>query len=169
MSLWIPESKLETAKQWLTGSGKLRTAENAPYWNARVTGATYAPRDFEGGYDAAITFQLSPFRYIASDSVTLTGASYLSNPESVFSEPLMTITGSGEASITIGSQMLYLHGFPEGGQLIINTERQECYWGDTTYNNLMEGAFPVLEPGTVAVSWTGGITQITVDRRLRRI
>lgn len=171
VAAWIPCETEQAARRWLVGQGALRFGSaTAPYWDARITGVNFVPRNLSFGYDVTITFTASPFRHVASEPVTITASGQLiENFEYVYSEPIMTIEGNGEARLTIGEQVLMIHSFPDSGRMVIDTAMQECYWDSTPCNALIEGALPVLMPGDNAVAWEGGITKITIDRRLRRI
>ena len=52
---------------------------------------------------------MHPFRYLNNDAVvTLTGNGTVNNPGTVYSEPVITIEGNGDVSLTIGKQTMQL-------------------------------------------------------------
>ena len=83
------------------------------------------------------------------------------NPTGIQARPLITITGSGDITLLVGTQMIELEGI-EGG-IILDSELQEAYWNDTLKNSCMTGEFPLLGEGNTAISWTGGtVAQVKV-------
>lgn len=167
-----PRANLNAVRLWLTGEGLLwldRTSNL--HYKARVNGAVdFAPFTFGDGYQASIPFECDPFRYLdAYDEITVTqnGIS-IQNPYAVFSEPKITIWGSGDAEFTIGGTTFAIENIVNG--MILDTELQEAYQGTTLYNERMEGAFPVLSPGFNVISWEGGtIARIVIDPRWRTL
>lgn len=55
------------------------------------------------------------------------------------------------------------------GGIIIDSVLQEAYQGSTLMNDHMNGEFPVLKPGSNAISWTGTVTQIVVKPNWRML
>ena len=56
-----------------------------------------------------IKLKMHPFRYLNNDAVvTLTGNGTVNNPGTVYSEPVITIEGNGDVSLTIGKQTIQL-------------------------------------------------------------
>lgn len=56
-----------------------------------------------------IKLKMHPFRYLNNDAVvTLTGNGTVNNPGTVYSEPVITIEGNGDVSLTIGKQTMQL-------------------------------------------------------------
>ena len=86
------------------------------------------------------------------------------NPTGIQARPLITITGSGDITLLIGTQIIQLSGIEDG--IVLDSELQEVYWNDTLKNSCMTGEFPVLGEGNTAVSWTGGsISEVRVTPR----
>ena len=48
------------------------------------------------------------------------------------------------------------------GSIGIDSVLQEAYQGITLMNDHMNGEFPVLKPGTNAISWNGTVTKVVV-------
>ena len=107
-------------------------------------------------------------RYLPSDTVTYPSSPYtLGNPYKAYEEPLIDVKGSGDISLTVGGTACTLTGI--SGTITLDTELQECYQGNTLKNDIMTGAFPVLAPGSNAVSYTGSVTALKINPRWRTI
>ena len=97
---------------------------------------------------------------------TLTGStSLLINPGSVYSEPTITVYGSGEITLMVGTQIVELTDIEDS--ITLNTSLMEAYKGDLGMNSCMSGEFPVLKPGANAISWSGNVTKVEVQPNWR--
>lgn len=164
-----PTAVLSSVAGWLSGEGNLTFGTDTAYWAARVTGEThFAPCTFNDGWQTTVAFACNPLRYVPSDAVTITSSPYtLANPYTAYAEPLIEITGSGDISLTVGGTTCTLTGI--SGTITLDTELQECYQGNALKNDIMTGAFPVLAPGSNAVSYTGSVTTLKINPRWRTI
>ena len=78
----------------------------------------------------------------------------------MYSEPILTVTGSGNITLMVGMTIVELEGI--SGSIVIDSVLQEAYQGNTLMNDHMNGEFPVLKPGANAISWTGTVTKVAV-------
>ena len=61
----------------------------------------------------------------------------------------------------VGTQIVEFNVTSNG--IIIDSELKEAYWGSTLKNSQMTGDFPVLPPGSTAISWSGGtVTEVVI-------
>ncbi len=75
--------------------------------------------------------------------------------------PTITLTGSGDVTLTVGDQVIELTDI--GPEIVIDGDLMECYQGDELANDKMSGDFPVINPGeTVDISWTGSVTAVEI-------
>ena len=75
--------------------------------------------------------------------------------------PTITITGSGNVSLMVGTNEIELTDISPS--IVIDGDLMKCYKGGELTNDKMTGDFPVINPGeTVSVSWTGSITNIEI-------
>ena len=75
--------------------------------------------------------------------------------------PTITLTGTGDVTLTIGEQEIELTDI--GPAITIDGSLMECYQGDTAANGKMAGDFPViLSNKTISISWTGSVTEIEI-------
>ena len=100
------------------------------------------------------------------ESVTLTAStSTITNPGSVYSEPVITVYGSGDITLMVGTDIVELEGI--SGSITLDSQIHEAYSGTTGMNSAMSGEFPILKPGMNAISWTGNVTKIEVKPNWR--
>ena len=89
----------------------------------------------------------------------------MTNPGSVYSEPLMTVYGSGDITLMVGMTVIELTGI--SGSIILDSVLKEAYKGTTLMNEHMTGDFPVLKPSMNAISWSGTVTRVVIQPNWR--
>ena len=89
----------------------------------------------------------------------------ITNPGSVYSEPILTVYGSGNITLMVGTTIMELSDISES--IVIDSVLQEAYLGNTLMNDHMNGEFPVLKPGVNAISWTGTVISVVVKPNWR--
>ena len=155
---------------WLRGSGTV-TFANRPggFYHARVVNQIPFEKILRGNphRSFAVNFRCKPFWYAdAEDPVTLTqSGTFVSNPGSVYSEPVITVYGSGSITLMVGMIIVELEGI--SGSITLDSQLQEAYSGVTSLNSAMSGDFPKLLPGNNAVSWTGNVTKVDIQPNWR--
>ena len=75
-------------------------------------------------------------------------------------EPVVQVTLSGDAEITIGGYLFALTGLT--GTVIIDTPKLECYQDYASKNGNMSGDYPIIPTAGAYVSWTGGVSKIVI-------
>lgn len=84
------------------------------------------------------------------------------------SRPIMTITGTGTVEISVNGMAVFTYTFPEGeNQVVIDSEKEDAYLGSVLKNRNMNGEFPVLQPGTNKIEWTGDVERIEIEPKSR--
>ena len=165
---------------WLSGSGDLILGDEPTRSIHASASAQIKNTRFrcDGCYDSLqVSFDCQPFRYHveqtegANDIILTSSPATVSNPGTHKSAPRLTIEGTGDAVLTIGTQILEATDL--AGGVIVDTELCECFdLTETALRNdrvtLMDDKFPVLHPGANIISWTGdGVTKITITPRWR--
>ena len=157
---------------WLKGSGTVTFANRTGgYYKARIANQIPFEKVLRGNPHCsfAVNFRCYPFWYqdnIADVTITTSGST-ITNPGSVYSEPIITVTGSGDITLMIGTTIVELTDVSQS--IVINSALKEAYKGNTLMNDHMSGDFPVLKPGLNAISWTGTVTQVTVKPNWRSL
>ena len=165
---------------WLSGSGDLILGDE-PTRSIRASATAQIKNTrfrCDGCYDSLqVSFDCQPFRYHveqtegANDIILPASPATVSNPGTHKSAPRLTIEGTGDAVLTIGTQILEVTDL--AGGVIVDAELCECFdLTETALRNervtLMDDSFPVLHPGANIISWTGdGVTKITITPRWR--
>ena len=162
---------LETLAAWLQGTDWL-TLSNRPNrrFRARLTDAVTLSPLMEGFDDRifALSFWADPFAYEAVPTVyTKTAAFSMTNPGSVFAEPLIELTATGDITLTIGDKTLAIADVP--GSVIIDVAGGLIYSGATNLSGSAESDdWPLTLPtGETAVSWGGSVTQVKIQPNWR--
>lgn len=157
---------------WLRGSGTVTFANRqGGFYYARVVNQISFEKILRGNphRSFAVNFRCHPFFYLADveDVVINTSGTLLTNPGSVFSEPVVSVTMSGNAQITIGATYFELTGI--NGTVVVDTPLMETYLNYTSYNSHMSGDYPKLLTGNNIISWTGNVHHITIQPNWRTL
>ena len=115
----------------------------------------------------AVNFRCKPFWYQENvPEITLTtSGTFVTNPGSVYSQPVITVYGSGEITLMVGMTIVELDGITDS--ITLDTPLMEAYQGVNSMNSNMSGDFPTLAPGANAVSWTGNVTKVVIQPNWR--
>ena len=155
---------------WLKGSGTV-TFANRPggFYYARVTNQIPFEKILRGNphRSFSVNFRCKQFWYQTGvQNVTITASgSTITNPGTVYSEPVITVNGSGDITLMVGTRIIELTGITSS--ITIDSVLQEAYNGTSDMNAHMSGEFPILKPGMNAISWNGNVTSIVVQPNWR--
>ena len=155
---------------WLKGKGTVTFANRTGgHYNARIANQIPFEKVLRGNPHCsfAVNFRCFPFWYKdnVSDVTITTSGSTITNPGSVYSEPLITLTGSGDITLMVGTTIVELTGITSG--IVLDCALKEAYKGTALMNNHMSGDFPILKPGLNAISWSGNVTSVVISPRWR--
>lgn len=112
-----------------------------------------------------INITFDPFEYIDVDLITMTAADSLNNPGTYFADPVITVYGTGNLSITVNGQRTELKSV--SGHITLDCDLQETHKNGSSLNSFMVGKFPRFEVGQNTISWTGTVTQVEIEPRWR--
>lgn len=123
--------------------------------------------------EAQIIWECEPYAYHTDAqeiTVTSSGTNVI-NPGTAEARPLIEITGSGQAELMIGGEIIQLDEV--GGTIYLDCEAEEAYAMDgqirINKNGVMTGDFQTLSPGSNMIAWTGSVTQLRLTPRWRDI
>ena len=161
---------------WLRGSGTVTFANrDGGFYYARVVNQIPFEKILRGNPHRtfAVNFRCKPFWYEADVPVkniqpasgSTSGYVTLQNPGNVPSEPIITVTGTGEITLIVDMTIVELSDV--NGEIVIDSVLQEAYSGTESMNNCMSGDFPTLPPGNSTISWTGNVTYLKVEPNWR--
>ena len=163
-------SRLPEICAWLCGAGKLQLAARpGGFYHARVANQIEFSKILRNHENRAFTinFRCQPFWYqedVPEITVTTSGT-FVTNPGSVYSEPVITVYGSGEITLVVGMTIVELDGITDS--ISLDTPLMEAYQGVTSMNGCMSGDFPTLLPGSNAISWTGNVSKVVIQPNWR--
>ena len=161
---------IRTIASYLKGGGKVAFA-NRPggFYYARIVNQIPFEKILRGNPHRSFTvnFRCQPFWYQENvpEITATTSGTFVTNPGSVNSEPVITVYGSGEITIMVGMTIVELDGITDS--ITLDTQLMEAYKGVTSMNGCMSGDFPTLQPGQNSISWTGNVTKVVVQPNWR--
>ncbi len=163
-------SRIPEICTWLRGSGKIVFANRqGGFYEGRVVNQIPFEKILRGNPHLrfAVNFRCKPFWYqenVPEINVTNSGT-FITNSGSVYSEPVITVYGSGEITLMVGMTIVELDGIMDC--ITLDSPLMEAYKGATSMNGCMSGDFPTLLPGQNAISWTGNVTKIVIQPNWR--
>ncbi len=161
----VPDmSRIDEIAAYLKGSGTVTFANRqGGFYYARIVNQIPFAKILRGNPHRSFTvnFRCKPFWYQAGvEDIALTASGTVTNPGSVYSEPVITVNGTGDITLMVGAQIVELEGID--GHITLDSAMQEAYSGTTLMNDKMSGDFPVLKPGLNGISWTGDVTNVVI-------
>lgn len=112
-----------------------------------------------------ISFSCKPQRFLNSgkEAKSFAAPDKLHNPTAYRSKPEITVYGSGSGTLQINGAEISLANLSE--YIVLDSDLQDAYKGTLNENAKMTGDFPELLPGSNIISWTGGITGVSIIPR----
>lgn len=112
-------------------------------------------------------FVCEPFNYLKEglEIITLTQPTSIFNLGTYKSEPIVTVYGTGNLTLTIISNNITLTNVQD--YITINSVLKDCYKDNILCNFKMNGHFPVLLQGENTINWQGNIKKIELMPNLR--
>ena len=164
-------SRIPEIAAWLRGSGTVTFANRqGGFYHARVVNQIPFEKILRGNphRSFAINFRCKPFWYLSDVGlITLTtSGTFITNPGSVASEPVITVYGYGEITLMVGMTITELE---ITDKITLDTPLMEAYSGSTSMNSCMSGDFPSLLPGKNAVSWSGNVSRVEIQTNWRSL
>lgn len=129
---------------------------------------------FEGNHDIEnilnkgaklrIEFTCKPERWLKEGEVpiVMSSSGSLRNPTGRTAKPLITVRGSSSGVLRVGSYTLNLTNC---NGIVLDCDYEDAYKNGTNMNNTVTGDFPKLPEGVTNITWSGGITGLTVVPR----
>lgn len=116
---------------------------------------------------ATIEFNCRPQRFLRAgdQTVELSQDKTLLNPTAFTALPLITISGTGAGTLTVGDVTVTINSMPRG-IVVLDSDTQNAYYGAFNLNSTISAPeFPTLPAGESPVRWTGGITSVKIKPR----
>jgi phage-related protein len=119
---------------------------------------------------ATIRFSCRPERFLTSGMTATryaTSGQTVTNPTDRDAKPFVMIAGSGAGTVTINGTTLTISEITD--YLYADSDSQNCFRNLSENRNnvvtLTSGSFPVLSPGDNTITFTGGVTAVTITPR----
>lgn len=152
--------------EWLMVKGYQRLEDS--YWSdtfrlACYKGGTSIENVLNRFGRATIEFDCKPQRYYKSGDLPLIleNGQQLANSSPFTAKPLLHISGSGSGTVSDGTNTLTL---TDCDDITVDCDIMQIYQGTTNKNNVGAGAFLALGKEST-ITWTGGITAVTLTPR----
>lgn len=163
-------ANVSAAEKWLRGSGYVEfCCQSGKKQQARVINSVEFTKHSRNSswWEGDVQFYCYPLKEDTTSTPVEVASSgtTVNNPGDVVSRPLITVTGSGNVTITIGGKTISITGLSSGWK--IDSDLQWVLDGTTPKQGVYTGDFPVFNPGNNTVAWTGSITKLTIDGRWR--
>lgn len=193
--LWLPENTydrvlvnlnlftaddadIDAVCAWLSGEGKLIFGdEPARAYHARITKQFNRSHQNARFYNQNMTpvFDCEPFRYEANPGAAIEimqSGTAITNSGTVEAAPLIKVEGSGDGTLMIGSSTMLFDDITEA--VYVDCDAKMAYTGEGTTasprvlaTQHVTGEWITIAPGKHFVSFTGGITKVTITPRWR--
>ena len=169
---WIENTnRLDEIAAWLRGSGAVTFANRqGGFYYARIVNQIPFEKILRGKPNRtfAVVFRCQPFFQLEANDITITkSGAFVANPGRIASEPVIRVTLSGDAEITIGGYLFELTGVT--GTVTIDTPKLECYQNYESKNGNMSGDYPKIPAAGAYVNWTGLVSKIVITPNFRTL
>lgn len=157
---------------WLRGTGNVVFGTDPDRYCKATVLDQLAFVDEKPGNSLIVAFACQPYRYIHPSPPTQTftaSPGSINNPGTAEAEPIITVVGSGDITLTIGSKSVTVTGL--ASSITIDVPAGRAYNGTTALDSTVSrDAFPLtIPPGISAVSWTGTVTSVSIQPNWRYI
>lgn len=166
----IKRARLDEITAWLVGSGEMAfSTEPDKVYRVTITNKISIAQMMRVFQKFQVILDTQPFKYsvnAAGDALELTAPTTIRNSGTVYSEPLITVYGSGDITLNINGADFPLYGVQES--ITIDSEMMEVFKGSTNQNSKYGGVdFPRFEVGKNEIRWTGNVSKIKIQPRWR--
>ncbi len=169
----VPVADLRAIIGWLTGSGQLTLSDQpGVFFYGQILEAVNFEPVLPGYNDRVFSLPIwvkpHAYKLIVSDIVVTVSGSSVSNPCTAESEPEITVTGSGDITLVIGSYVVELDAVD--GKITLDCGARLAHKDGVLAGSKVDlSEWPVLLPGANVISWTGIVSSVTISPRWRWI
>ncbi len=173
MSIYLAvkdKHRFDEVAAWLTGGGELiLSSEKDKVYRAFIANGIAVSHMNKRFQRFMVTFRVQPFKYsrnAISDTLTLTAPATIYNRGTIYSTPIITIYGTGDMDFTINGTSFGLTDVVDS--ITVNCEIEEVYKDGVGCNlQYIGSAFPRLDVGGNAITWTGNVEKVEVEPQWR--
>lgn len=166
----LKENNVDAIIGWLNGEGNL-ILSNEPdkYYKAKIINQIDFERllKFE---PVEVEFIVQPFKYSAveepiesesGDNIIVVNSGYEK------AKPIITLRGTGEITFYLNNMQVFKYTFDSDEEVIIDSEKQDAYFGEVLKNRNMIGEFPVFNVGNNEINIEGTLSYMKIENRSR--
>lgn len=119
-------------------------------------------RELSGWGMLTVSCCCAPFTYLTSGltPITTSGPTTLTNPGLLPADPIITITGTGRLTLTVGAVPFTVSS--PAGTLTVDAARMLCHVAGKAQTDALIGDFPSLAPGPNQIIPGPGISQLVI-------
>lgn len=166
----IKRAKIDEIAAWLIGSGEMIfSTEPDKVYEVMISNKIDISAMMRTFQKFMVTMDTQPFKYSVNafgDTLELTKETKVLNPGTVYSQPIITVHGSGDIILRINNVDYPLYSVED--HITIDCEMMEVFKGDTSQNSRYGAMdFPRLEPGENTISWSGNVEKIVIEPKWR--
>lgn len=163
-------ARIDEIIAWLVGSGDMIfSTEPDKVYKVTISNKISISQMMRAFQKFIVTMDTQPFKYsvnAVNDALELTVPTTIRNRGTVYSEPVITICGSGDVTLHINGVDFPLYGVEES--ITIDSERMDVFKGNANQNSKYGGVdFPKFPVGENIISWTGNVTKVEIEPRWR--
>lgn len=158
--------KLDNIKAWLFGAGEsdlIFSFQDDKKYKGQVVNAIDFKQVFKYTSVFPIIFNCRPFKYAVQNNIftIIENGTSIINPGTLKSEPIISVYGLGNISLTVNETTINLVNITE--KIVLDSVIQDAYndSGDNL-NNKVSGDFSRLKTGLNKFTWTGNVSKIEV-------
>ena len=162
--------KLDEVAAWLVGSGEMIfSTEPDKVYQVMISNQVSISQMMRMFQKFMVTMDTQPFKYSVNafnDAQELTVPTKIKSRGTIYSEPIITVYGSGAITLTINEKDFPLYSVD--GSITIDSEMMEVFKGNTNQNSKYGAVeFPRLEVGENEISWTGNVEKVEIHPKWR--
>lgn len=162
--------RLDEVAAWLVGSGEMIfSTEPDKVYQVMISNQVSISQMMRMFQKFMVTMDTQPFKYSVNafnDALELTAPTKIKSRGTIYSEPIITVYGSGDITLTINETEFPLYSVD--GSITIDSEMMEVFKGNANQNSKYGAVeFPWLEVGENEISWTGDVEKVEIKPRWR--
>ena len=159
---------IDRAAAWLRGAGEMIVGNEPDFrYQVDLGAQCQFSKVIRGFWGGTLQMHTQPFktpRQPAPAKTLTESGQKVYNPGDVETRPAITLTGSGDSTLTVGGKTLSIDGISTGWTVDLDLKWILDVLGVPQWD-VASGEFGALPPGESAVIWTGGITSVTIRAR----
>lgn len=166
----INREKIDEIAAWLVGSGEITfSTEPDKVYRVMIANKIDISAMMRTFQKFRVEMDTYPFKYSVNaygDLMELTAPAKIRNRGTIYSQPLITVYGSGNITLNLNGTAFPLYGVD--GSISIDSEMMEVFKNKENQNSKYGGAdFPRFEVGENTISWSGNVTKVVIEPRWR--